>query len=55
MDGLPWEEMCFDVCSEGRDERLARPILNKWTRGPRVPTCMAPAQSSSSWYFLRRA
>ena len=38
MDGLSWEEMCFDVCSEGRDERLARPILHKRTRGPRVPT-----------------
>jgi hypothetical protein len=44
MDGLSQREMCFDVCSEGRDERLARPIPHKWPRGPRVPTSVVTMQ-----------
>ena len=38
MDGLWQKEMCFDFRSESRDERPARPIPNKRTREPRVPT-----------------
>jgi hypothetical protein len=38
MDGLWQKEMCFDVRSEGRDERPACPLPYQRTREPRVPT-----------------
>ena len=42
---LSQKEMCFDVRSKGRDERPARPIPNKRTREPRVPTSAGTMQN----------